>query len=115
MVDRYERMGVDPCWCTARSSKPVGPREQRGRWVRFPCTPAIRSSNSLESAARTSGGQRLMASLPPWSDDFKMFQERLWRVQSTPYSLCARSFERRIDLDLLGRGWWLTFADGDLA
>ncbi len=80
---------------------------------------AERVASSLESAARSaaraSGGQRLVASLPPWSEDFKVFQELSWKVQSTPYSLCARSFERRIDLDLLGRGWWLTFADGDLA
>ena len=74
---------------------------------------------SLERAAaqraKASGGQRLVASLPPWSDDFMAFQERSWRVQSTPYSLCARSFDRRVDLELLARGWWLTFADGDLA
>jgi hypothetical protein len=80
---------------------------------------AERVASSLESAARSaaraSGGQRLVASLPPWSEDFKVFQELSWKVQSTPYSLCVRSFERRIDLDLLGRGWWLTFADGDLA
>jgi len=76
---------------------------------------AISLERAAVARAKASGGERLVASLPPWSDDFKMFQERSWRVQSTPYSLCARSFERRIDLDLLGRGWWLTFADGDLA
>jgi len=76
-------------------------------------------ARSLEAAAgllaRASGAERLVASLPPWSADFAAFQERGWRVQTTPYSLCARSFDRRFDHDLFGRGWWLTFADGDLA
>ena len=35
------QVGVDRSWCSARPSKPVGLREQRDRWVRFPCTPAI--------------------------------------------------------------------------
>ena len=76
-------------------------------------------ARSLEAAAcaraRAAGGAHLVASLPPWSADFLAFQERGWKVQATPYSLCARSFDRRIDHDLLSRGWWLTLADGDLA
>jgi len=76
-------------------------------------------SRLLEEAARArvraAGGERIVASLPPWSADFAAFQERGWQVRPTPYSLCARCFDRRIDLDLLGRGWWLTLADGDLA
>ncbi|MCH2106449.1 MAG: hypothetical protein MK291_07405, partial [Planctomycetes bacterium] len=65
--------------------------------------------------AVASGGTHLVASLPPWSADFAGFQERGWRVETTPYSLCARCFDRRVDHDLLSRGWWLTLADGDLA
>jgi hypothetical protein len=73
----------------------------------------------LERAARAravgAGGTRLVATVPPWSQEFAEFQRCGWRVVPTPYSLCARCFDRRVDLDLLGRGWWLTFADGDLA
>jgi hypothetical protein len=76
-------------------------------------------ARSLEAAARAravaAGGTRLVASVPPWSGAFGEFQERGWRVVPTPYSLSARCFDRRVDLDLLGRGWWLTLADGDLA
>jgi len=74
-----------------------------------------RLEDAARARARAAGGQRLVASLPPWSADFAAFQGRGWRVQPTPYSLCARSFDRRIDHDLLSRGWWLTLADGDLA
>ena len=76
---------------------------------------AGRLEAAASARARAAGGAHLVASLPPWSADFAAFQERGWRVQPTPYSLCARSFDRRIDHDLLSRGWWLTLADGDLA
>ena len=83
---------------------PAGSEEAAGRLEAAAC-----------ARARAAGGERIIASLPPWSADFAAFQERGWRVQATPYSLCARSFDRRIDHDLLSRGWWLTLADGDLA
>ena len=70
---------------------------------------------AARAQARAAGGAQLVSSLPPWSEAFAAFQERGWRVQATAYSLCARSFDRRVALDLLGRGWWLTLADGDLA
>ena len=76
---------------------------------------AARLEAAARSRAAASGGVHLVASLPPWSAEFAAFQARGWRVQATPYSLCARSFDRRVDHDLLSRGWWLTLADGDLA
>jgi len=64
--------------------------------------------------ARRQGLERVVAVFPDWSVPFEGFQERGWRVVPSPYSLVARSFDRRIDLDWLRERWWYTLADTDL-
>ena len=56
----------------------------------------------------------MIAVFPDWSAPFADFQERGWRVFPSPYSLTARSFDRRFDLGWLRENWWYTLADSDL-
>jgi hypothetical protein len=65
--------------------------------------------------AATMGSKRLVCLLPESSRAFALFQEHGWHVQSTPYQLLLRSFDRRLDADWVRQHAWLTLADSDLA
>lgn len=69
---------------------------------------------AILARARSAEVQRVVAVFPDWSGPFAEFQERGWSVFPSPYSLVARSFDRRFDLAWLRGAWWYTLADSDL-
>jgi hypothetical protein len=64
--------------------------------------------------ARAAGANAICAVQPEWSSWFPWFQERGCRVHPTDYSLLARSFHPRFDLDWLRERWWYQLGDSDL-
>ncbi len=61
------------------------------------------------------GCERVVTLLPESSQPFGWFQDEGWRVQTTPYQLLVKSFDRRLDADWVRQHAWLTLADSDLA
>jgi len=70
---------------------------------------------AVRARAAAAGSERLVALFPEWSPPFASFQDAGWRVRPAPFSLAARSFDRRFDLAWLRAHWWYTLADSDLA
>lgn len=79
----------------------------------------VHVAEELEGAvlrlAHEQGLERIVTLLPEFSGAFGWFQQRGWRVQTTPYQLLLKSFDRRLDGAWLQRHGWLTLADSDLA
>lgn len=85
-------------------------------WLVPPDEPDVAEllERAITDRARAAEMDRVIAVIPDWSTPFAEFQERGWRVFPSPYSLTARSFDRRFDLGWLRENWWYTLADSDL-
>ncbi|MEZ5980177.1 MAG: GNAT family N-acetyltransferase [Planctomycetota bacterium] len=68
----------------------------------------------LRRLAAEEGAVALALVVPDWSPWFAWFQERLWRVYPTSYTMCSRQFARRYDPRWLRDHWWYTLADTDI-
>ena len=76
---------------------------------------AVLLERALESVAVECGVRSWVAVFPDTSLTFASFQERGWRVRTSPYTLVARSYDPRFDVDWLRAHWWYDLADSDLA
>lgn len=76
---------------------------------------ALQLQAAVDDAARELGRARVATWIPESSVPFVRFQDQGWRVQTTPYQLLVKSFDRRLDADWVRQHAWLTLADSDLA
>ncbi len=70
--------------------------------------------DALARDAVSAGAHALALFLPGWSPWFTRFQASGFRARATPWDLVVRSFDRRIDAELLRAGFWLQLGDSDL-
>lgn len=63
--------------------------------------------------ARALGARAICAVQPEWSSWFGWFQAQGSLVHTSEYSLSARSFHPRYDLDWLRERWWYQLGDSD--